>query len=96
MKAENQRYTLNVAKATGQKAKYTQNKRFDDNYYKDLILKALDQHITMGRLEIDNLLMTKLPETLPDKQKLYKTGNLLAALRSLGKNRVWREKAMEA
>lgn len=87
----------NVAKATGQKAEYTRNKGFDDNYYKDLILKALDQHITMSRPEIDNLLMTKLPEALTDKQKLYKIGNLLAALRSSGKivfgeKKLWRRK----
>ena len=82
---------------TGQKAEYTRNKGFDDNYYKDLILKALDQHITLSRPEIDNLLMTKLPEALTDKQKLYKIGNLLAALRSSGKivfgeKKLWRRK----
>ncbi|MCR5643955.1 MAG: putative DNA binding domain-containing protein [Prevotella sp.] len=87
----------NVAKATGQKAEYTRNKGFDDNYYKDLILKALDQHITMSRPEIDNLLMTKLPEALTDKQKVSKIGNLLTALRMankivFGEKKLWRRK----
>jgi ATP-dependent DNA helicase RecG len=87
----------NVAKATGQKAEYTRNKGFDDNYYKDLILKALDQHVTMSRPDIDNLLMTKLPEELTDKQKVSKIGNLLTALRMankivFGEKKLWRRK----
>ena len=86
-----------MAKATGQKAEYTRNKGFDDNYYKDLILKALDQHITMSRPDIDNLLMTKLPEALTDKQKVSKIGNLLTALRMankivFGEKKLWRRK----
>lgn len=87
----------NVAKATGQKAEYTRNKGFDDNYYKDLILKALDQHITLSRPEIDTLLMTKLPEALTDKQKVNKIGNLLTSLRKdhqivFGEKKLWRRK----
>ena len=86
-----------VAKATGQKAEYTRNKGFDDNYYKDLILKALDQHITLSRPEIDTLLMTKLPEALTDKQKVTKIGNLLTSLRKdnqivFGEKKLWRRK----
>ena len=86
-----------VAKATGQKAEYTRNKGFDDGYYKDLILKALDQHVTMSRPEIDSLLMTKLPEALTDKQKETKIGHLLTALRManeivFGEKKLWRRK----
>ena len=86
-----------VAKATGQKAEYTRNKGFDDNYYKDLILKALDQHVIMSRPEIDTLLMTKLPEALTDKQKVSKIGNLLTSLRKankivFGEGKLWRRK----
>lgn len=86
-----------VAKATGQKAEYTRNKGLDDNYYKDLILKALDQHMTMSRPEIDSLLMTKLPEALTDKQKVSKIGHLLTALRManeivFGEKKLWRRK----
>ena len=86
-----------VAKATGQKAEYTRNRGFDDNYYKDLILKALDQHVTMSRPEIDTLLMTKLPEALTDKQKVSKIGNLLTSLRKaneivFGEKKLWRRK----
>ena len=90
-------FAKSVAKATGQKAEYTRNKGFDDNYYKDLILKALDQHVTMSRPEIDTLLMTKLPEALTDKQKVSKIGNLLTSLRKadkivFGEKKLWRLK----
>ena len=90
-------FAKRVAKATGQKAEYTRNKGFDDNYYKDLILKALDQHVTMSRPEIDTLLMTKLPEALTDKQKVSKIGNLLTSLRKadkivFGEKKLWRRK----
>ncbi len=86
-----------VAKATGQKAEYTRNKGFDDNYYKDLILKALDQHKTLSRPEIDTLLMTKLPEALTEKQKVSKIGNLLTSLRKnnqivFGEKKLWSRK----
>ena len=90
-------FAKSVAKATGQKAEYTRNKGFDDNYYKDLILKALGQHVTMSRPEIDTLLMTKLPEALTDKQKVSKIGNLLTSLRKADKivfveKKLWRRK----
>lgn len=90
-------FAKSVAKATGQKAEYTRNKGFDDNYYKDLILKALDQHVTMSRPEIDTLLMTKLPEALTDKQKITKIGHLLTDLRKsdkivFGEKKLWRRK----
>jgi len=44
-----------------------------------------------------NRFLAKLPEALTDKQKLYKIGNLLAALRSSGKivfgeKKLWRRK----
>ena len=90
-------FARSVAKATGQKAEYTRNKGFDDNYYKDLILKALDQHVTISRPEIDALLMTKLPEALTDKQKVTKIGHLLTDLRKsdkivFGEKKLWRRK----
>ena len=78
-------FAKSVAGATGQKAEYTRNKGFDDEYYKDLILKALEQHERMSRPEINTLLMTKLPEALTEKQKLSKIGNLLTFLRKSGK-----------
>lgn len=78
-------FAKSVAGATGQKAEYTRNKGFDDEYYKDLILKALEQHERMSRPEINALLMNKLPEALTEKQKLSKIGHLLTYLRQSGK-----------
>lgn len=86
-----------MAKATGQEADYTRKKGFDDDYYKDLILKTLDQHKRLSRTQINKLLMNKLPEALTEKQKLIKVGNLLLALRKkekieVGEKRLWRRK----
>ena len=87
-------FAKSVAKATGQKAEYTRNKGFDDNYYKDLIIKALEQHGKMTRPEINDLLLSKLPDALTEQQKLSKIGNLLTTLRKggrivSGKNKKW-------
>ncbi len=78
-------FAKSVAGATGQKAEYTRNKGFDDEYYRDLIMKALEQHERMNRPEINALLMNKLPEALTEKQKLSKIGHLLTYLRQSGK-----------
>ena len=87
-------FAKSVAKATGQEAKYTNDKGFDDNYYKDLIIKSITQHKKMGRPKINELLWNKLPDALSDKQKENKITNLLASLRRAGKivqgeNRQW-------
>lgn len=78
-------FAKSIAKTTAQKAAYTRNKGFDDNYYKDLIIKALEQHGRMSRPEINDLLMVKLPEALTEKQKISKIGHLLTYLRESGK-----------
>ena len=78
-------FAKSVAGTTGQKAEYTRNKGFDDEYYRDLIMKALEQHERMSRPEINALLMNKLPEALTEKQKLSKIGHLLTYLRQSGK-----------
>lgn len=78
-------FAKSIAKATGQEAKYTKDKGFDDNYYRDLVVKAITQHGKMGRPKINELLWNKLPEVLDDKQKENKITNLLASLRRAGK-----------
>lgn len=77
-----------LAQATGQKAGYTLSKGFDDQYYRDLILKALKQHTKLSRKEVDTLLLAKLPDVLTPKQKTYKIGHLLTSLRKAGKIQV--------
>lgn len=72
---------IKVAQKTGQKAAYSKNKAFDKSYYLDLIEKAIGEHKSMERKEIDDLLWNKLPEWMDEKQKKNKVGNLLSELR---------------
>lgn len=83
-----------LAQKVGQIASYTLNKGFDDEYYRDLILKALKQHGSLSRKDVDNLLIRKLPDALDEKQKMNKIGNLLTQLRvaqkiCVGKKKRW-------
>jgi ATP-dependent DNA helicase RecG len=76
---------LKVAEKTGQKATYSKNKAFDKKYYLDLIEKAIREHKSLERSEIDELLWNKLPDWMNDNQKKNKIGNLLSELRIKGK-----------
>lgn len=70
-----------VSQAIDDEARYIKNKAFDDQYYKDLIVKYLKQYGKAKKKDIRNLLWDKLPDVLSDKQKEYKIGNLLASLK---------------
>lgn len=74
-----------VAQQTGQKASYSKNKAFEKQYYLDLILKALGEHGSLSRRDIDELLWNKLPEWMDEQQKKNKVGNLIRELRGAGK-----------
>lgn len=83
-----------VAKATHQEAEYTSMKGFDDQYYRDLIVKALKEHTVLRRKDFDALLLNKLSSVLKDNQKKNKVDYLLKYLRKNGKiyvdeNRLW-------
>lgn len=85
----------NVAKATHQEAEYTDMKGFDDQYYRDLIVKALREHHQLKRANFNRLLWNKLPSTLNDKQKNNKIDYLLKYLRKnhsiyIDADRFWR------
>ena len=69
-----------VAQATGDKASYTKNRAFDKQYYLDLIIKAISEHGSMTRNDINALLWGKLPEYMDDTQKKYKVNNLINEL----------------
>ena len=73
-----------VAQSVGKKISYTKIKGFDDKYYKDLICQALEQHEQLGRKEIEELLIDKLPDVLDQVKKINKVGNLLTSLRKKG------------
>lgn len=70
-----------IAQKTGQKASYSKTKGFENKYYLDLIVKAIEEHNGLKRSDIDELLWDKLPDWMTDKQKKYKVGNLLSELR---------------
>lgn len=73
--------SIRVAQETGQKAAYTKNKAFDKSYYLDLIIKAIRDHGSIDRNDIDKLLWMKLPDWMNDKQRKAKIANLLSELR---------------
>lgn len=77
--------SLDVAQQTGQKAIYSKNRAFDKKYYLDLIEKAIEQHASVTRSDVDELLWNKLPDWMDDKQKKIKINNLLAELRKGGR-----------
>ncbi len=83
-----------VAGITHQEAEYTDLSGFDDQWYRDLIIKALKDHGKLRRADFDKLLIPKLPGILSESQKKSKVGNLLTSLRVEGKiyvgeNRYW-------
>lgn len=76
---------INVAQKTGQKASYSKNKAFDKSYYLDLIEKAIKEHKSLERKDIDDLLWNKLPDWMEKQQKKNKINNLLSELRRSNK-----------
>lgn len=74
-----------VAQQLDQRTAYSNNKGFEDDYYCDLILKAITEHGMLTREEITKLLWKKLPDVLNESQKLIKVKNLLSKLRSCNK-----------
>lgn len=70
-----------LAQQTGQKASYSKNRAFDKQYYLDLICKAVKEHGSLARKDIDELLWNKLPDWMNEQQRKIKVGNLIAELR---------------
>ena len=88
-------FAKSVARAINQEVEYTVMKGFDDQYYRDLIVKALNEHRQLRRTDINRLLLNKLPAALSDNQKNNKIDYLLKFLRKSGvvyvdENRYWR------
>lgn len=83
-----------IAKVTNQEIEYTLTKGFDDKECEEWIVKALMDHHTLTRKQINELLWSKLPIDYDDMKKKYKIGNLLTKLRKKGRiltdeNRCW-------
>jgi len=73
-----------VARATGTAGRHIRERGFDKRYYEDLILALVREHGPVGRSEIDQALISKLPDKLTPAQKQSRVSNLLQELRRSG------------
>lgn len=73
-----------VANHSGDKAQYIRNRGLSDQHYKQLICEYIEQFGKAKRLDINNLLLDKLPDVLDESQKTHKVKNLLQALKKEG------------
>ncbi|MEC5212876.1 ATP-dependent DNA helicase RecG [Polaromonas sp. CG_9.5] len=80
-RAPNYFISAKVAEWAGQKASYIRNRGLDDAYYQTLVVGYLQKYGKATRKELDDLILTKLPEVLDADQKQNKVRNLLQAMR---------------
>ena len=76
--------SVSIAQSTGQKASYTRHKAFDTQQYFDWIIKGIADHGSLGRQDINDLLLDKLSDLFDNKQKNIKINNIIATLRQKG------------
>ena len=74
-----------VARATGDAARHIRERGFNKRYYVDLIVALVQEHGPVGRREVDELLLPKLPDRMTAEQKRRKVHNLLQELRRGGR-----------
>ena len=84
-----------VAKATNTQVEYTLKKGYTDEECMEWVVKGLKDHTVLRRLQINEILWTKLPAILSDEQKLKKIEYILQKMRKkniiyVDKNRMWR------
>lgn len=65
-----------IAARTGRQADHILKRGFDSQYYRDLLLRLVEEHGPVGPEVINELLMAKLPEVMSEKQKRAKIRNL--------------------
>ncbi|KAA6341238.1 hypothetical protein EZS27_010953 [termite gut metagenome] len=73
-----------IAQATDKKAEYSKNKAFGKQQYFDWILKSIQEHGSLSRKDIDELLWNILPAWMNTDQKKNRIGNLIKELRKNG------------
>lgn len=76
-----------VARATGRQVEHIRQRGFENQYYRDLVLKLVREHAPISREHIDALLMDKLPEALTEQQKKTKIHTILKSLSGPGRIR---------
>ncbi|MBK8099850.1 MAG: putative DNA binding domain-containing protein [Planctomycetes bacterium] len=74
-----------MAKATGETARHIRHRGLDKRFYLDLMLELIRVHGPVGRKDLDELLLSKLPERMSEEQKRIKVRNLVQELRLSGR-----------
>ncbi len=69
-----------IAAVTGEKAKHIRDRGFDNQYYQDLVVNLIREHQPVKRQDIDDLLLSKLPEVLTNGKKFVKIHNIIGKL----------------
>lgn len=84
-----------VAKVTNTQVEYTLKKGYTDEECMEWVVKGLKDHTVLRRLQINDILWTKLPAILTEEQKLKKIEYILQKMRKkniiyVDRNRMWR------
>jgi ATP-dependent DNA helicase RecG len=66
-------------------AEYSKNKAFEKQQYFDWILKSIQEHGSLSRKDVDELLWNMLPAWMNYDQKKNRIDNLIRELRTNGK-----------
>lgn len=66
-----------IAKRTDKQAEHIRKRGFDNQYYRDMLLKLIKEHGPVGPHVINELLMKNLPDALTEKQKQARIRNLV-------------------
>ena len=74
-----------IAKITGAKEEYVYNSGLENEFYKEIIIKYLNEYGSASRKEIIALLNDKLPKSLDNKNKVSRVRYLLDTLKREGK-----------
>ncbi len=74
-----------IAKITGNKEEYVYNSGLENDFYKEIIMKYLNEYGSASRKEIIALLNDKLPKSLDSKNKISRVRYLLDILKKEGK-----------
>ncbi|MDT8410826.1 MAG: hypothetical protein RQ875_00060 [Vicingaceae bacterium] len=82
----NYHISSSVANVTSEKAKYIKQRGIDDNYCMKIILDYIKEFKVASRSEIEELVLSKLPDILNETQKRNKVKNLLQKLK--GNNKI--------
>ena len=74
-----------IAKITGKKDEYFDNKGLDNQYYKDYILSYIKKFGIASRKEINKLIYPKLPSNMNKQHKNNRVRYIISLLRKEGK-----------